>query len=92
MFFLPLCVALLAAIPTSLAQVQDINYITGLLQALQGAGLFKLSSVASVVNNTAIGRNLLAELPSQKQLTIFAPNDQACKLPFLSHSPVPSQI
>ena len=76
--------AVVLALTASLANAQDngqnSTYLTGLLQALNGAGLTTLATAVGFVNSTGAGNQLLATLSSQKNnYTIFAPNNDACQ-------------
>ncbi|KAG8729065.1 hypothetical protein FRC12_021287 [Ceratobasidium sp. 428] len=70
--------ALLVAALAAPASAQQVNttYITGLLAALNSAGLTSLVSVAQSVANNTNGTALLAQL-SQGQKTVFAPSNAA---------------
>lgn len=70
--------AFLAAVPAALAQAQNLTYLTGLVQTLTAQNLTQLAQVAANINSTAAGQALLAGLPNGN-LTLFAPNDQACE-------------
>ena len=67
-----------ALVPINIAFAQTINatYLTGLGQALSAAGLNQLAVVAAAINGTAIGQQLLVDLPT-RNWTIFAPDDAA---------------
>ncbi|CAE6415200.1 unnamed protein product [Rhizoctonia solani] len=67
--------ALLAALFAP-ALAQDANYLPGLLNALNSAGLTSLVSVAGTVANNTNGTALLNQL-SQGNKTVFAPNNEA---------------
>ncbi|KAK0200078.1 FAS1 domain-containing protein [Desarmillaria ectypa] len=60
----------------ALAWNNSTQYLTGLGQALQGAGLTTLGSQAGRLNNTIIGRALLARL-ILGNYTLFAPDNEA---------------
>jgi uncharacterized surface protein with fasciclin (FAS1) repeats len=72
--------SLLLALTATLANAQDQNstYVSGLIQALNTAGLTTLASAVGVVNSTTTGSQLLSRLSNQNQnFTVFAPNDDA---------------
>ncbi|KAK0443209.1 FAS1 domain-containing protein [Armillaria borealis] len=68
--------ALLAAALPALAWNNSSQYLTGLGQALQDAGLTTLGSQTGRLNNSAIGRVLLARL-ILGNYTLFAPDNEA---------------
>jgi hypothetical protein len=71
--------SLLAAVPAALAQ-QNITYLDGLVQALRSVGVNTLISTAQELNSTTTGQNLLTLVSDGKtNLTLFAPNDNACE-------------
>ena len=75
--------AIVLALTAALANAQDntqiSTYISGLVQALNGAGLTTLASAVGIVNSTGSGNQLLATLFNQKNnYTILAPNNDAC--------------
>jgi uncharacterized surface protein with fasciclin (FAS1) repeats len=64
---------------TALADAQqNSTYISGLVQALNNAGLTSLATAVGFANSTGSGNQLLADLSNQgNNYTIFAPNDAA---------------
>ncbi|PBK88355.1 FAS1 domain-containing protein [Armillaria gallica] len=68
--------ALLATALPALAWNNSSQYLTGLGQALQDAGLTTLGSQTGRLNNSAIGRVLLARLVLGNY-TLFAPDNEA---------------
>jgi uncharacterized surface protein with fasciclin (FAS1) repeats len=81
--------SLLIALTATLANAQNQNatYVSGLIDALNNAGLTTLATAVGAVNSTNIGTQLLSKLSDQsKNYTVFAPNNDACKpslIPFL---------
>lgn len=73
--------ALILALTAALANAQDNStYISGLVQALNNAGLTSLASTLGSVNSTSAGNQLLANLSNQNNnFTVFAPNNDACQ-------------
>ncbi|KAG5635446.1 hypothetical protein H0H81_011239 [Sphagnurus paluster] len=59
---------------------QSLN-ATGLIQALQGAGLTGLASAAALANQTEAGQSLIQALVSGNNYTVFAPNNAAFQAP-----------
>ncbi|KAF8577560.1 Fasciclin-domain-containing protein [Ramaria rubella] len=72
--FHPIVLALLAASP-AFAQ-NSSSYLTGLVNALNGAGLNTLAGVAQNVSTTTTGQQLFGQLPNGNN-TVFAPNNDA---------------
>ena len=70
---------LVALVPTTFAQAQNATYLAGFAQALNDVGLTQLATVATSINGTALGQQLLAALPT-RNWTIFAPDNTACTL------------
>lgn len=70
--------ALFAALAPTLAVAQDASALASLVSALQNAGLTQLVQVASTLNGTEIGQQVLSNLTSGNPFVIFAPNDAAC--------------
>ncbi|KAF5371368.1 hypothetical protein D9615_009668 [Tricholomella constricta] len=62
------------------AQAQSLN-VTGLISALQGAGLTSLATAAQRANETKAGQDLLSALVSGSNYTVFAPNNAAFDAP-----------
>ena len=72
--------ALTAALANAQDNSQNSTYISGLVQALNGAGLTTLASAVGFVNSTGTGNQLLGKLSNQKNnYTILAPNNDACQ-------------
>ncbi len=70
--------ALLATALPALAWNNSSQYLTGLGQALQDVGLTTLGSQTGRLNNSAVGRVLLARLVLGNY-TLFAPDNEACE-------------
>jgi uncharacterized surface protein with fasciclin (FAS1) repeats len=69
---------LLLALTATLANAQNATYVSGLIQALNNAGLTTLASAVGAVNSTNVGSQLLSKLSDQsKNYTVFAPNNDA---------------
>lgn len=69
---------------------QNSTYVSGLIQALNNAGLTTLASAVGVVNSTNVGGQLLSNLSNQsKNYTVFAPNNDACTSHSLFCPPTP---
>ena len=76
----PLLLALTATLAN--AQNQNSTYVSGLIQALNNAGLTSLASAVGAVNSTNAGSQLLSRLSNQSQnFTVFAPDNDGCKFP-----------
>jgi uncharacterized surface protein with fasciclin (FAS1) repeats len=75
-FVLP---AAILALTAGLASAQqNTTYVSGLVQALNNAGLTSLATTIGSVNSTGPGSQLLSNLSNQgKNYTIFAPNNDA---------------
>lgn len=72
----PLLLALTATLAN--AQSQNSTYVSGLIQALNNAGLTVLSSAIGSINSTSSGSQLLSKLSNQSQnFTLFAPDNDA---------------
>lgn len=87
--------AVILALTAALAHAQDNSqnstYLSGLVQALNNAGLTSLASAVGFVNSTGTGNQLLANLSNRgNNYTIFAPNNDACRSTPLVISPVDS--
>lgn len=67
-----------AALPLVNAQSANSTFLTGLISALQAANLTSLAMVATMINSTTSGQELLAGLATGNY-TIFAPTDVACE-------------
>lgn len=80
--------SLLLALAATLAAAQNnqnSTYVSGLIQALNTAGLTTLASAVGAVNQTTVGSQLLSRLSNQSQnFTVFAPNNDACKFTFFA--------
>ncbi|KAK0458258.1 FAS1 domain-containing protein [Desarmillaria tabescens] len=74
--FIALALLVTALQVPALAWNNTTQYLTGLGQALQGTGLTTLGSQAGRLNNTVIGRALLARL-LLGNYTLFAPDNEA---------------
>jgi uncharacterized surface protein with fasciclin (FAS1) repeats len=61
------------------ASAQNATSLAGLASALTSAGLTQLVSVATTLNGTAKGQQLLANITSGNPYLIFAPNNDAWK-------------
>lgn len=70
---------LLGSLLPAAAMAQNITFLTGLLQTLQGAGLSQLATVATQMNSSTVGQYLLANISNGSPHILFAPNNQACK-------------
>ncbi|KAF9779813.1 FAS1 domain-containing protein [Thelephora terrestris] len=71
---------LLLALTATLANAQSQNstYVSGLIQALNNAGLTTLATAVGAVNSTNVGSQLLSQLSDQsRNFTVFAPNNDA---------------
>lgn len=70
---------LLLALTATVANAQsNSTYVSGLIQALNNAGLTSLASAVGAINSTTIGSQLLQNLSNQgKNYTVFAPNNDA---------------
>ena len=73
--------AVVLALTAALANAQqNSTYISGLVQALNNAGLTSLATSIGSINSTSAGSQLLADLSNQNSnYTIFAPNNDACQ-------------
>lgn len=61
------------------AYAQSLN-ATGLISALQAAGLTSLADAAQKANETTAGQQLLSALVNgTHNYTVFAPNNEACE-------------
>lgn len=70
----------LLALTATLVNAQNATYVSGLIQALNNAGLTTLASAVGAVNSTNVGSQLLSKLSDQsKNYTVFAPNNDACE-------------
>ena len=78
MNFLALSALLLASAPAALGQNTTIE---GLFQALTSAGHTQLVSAAQQLNGTGAGQSILSQLSNGSPSVLFAPTDNACKLP-----------
>ncbi|KAK7688277.1 hypothetical protein QCA50_008647 [Cerrena zonata] len=59
------------------AVAQNITFLTGFLQTLQGAGLTQLATVATQLNSSSVGQYLLANISNGSPHILFAPNNEA---------------
>jgi len=72
------CAATLALTAALANAQQNATYLSGLLQALNGAGLTTLATAVGFINSTGTGNQLLADLSNRnKNYTLFAPNNDA---------------
>lgn len=85
--------SLLLALTATLANAQsnqNSTYVSGLIQALNDAGLTTLASAVGAVNSTNVGSQLLSKLSNQSQnYTVFAPNNDACESSFFASDITP---
>ncbi|KAI0820619.1 FAS1 domain-containing protein [Trametes gibbosa] len=66
---------LLASAPVVLGQ--NTTFLTQLLQALGNGGHTRLAGLASQINSTSVGQNILNQLSSGTSFVLFAPTDSA---------------
>lgn len=59
------------------ARAQNTTFLTGLLNAIQGAGLTQLATVAASLNSTPVGQQVLANISDGGPFILFAPNNAA---------------
>jgi len=69
--------ALFLALLPVVAYAQNPSAVSGLVQALNQAGLTQLVQVAAQLNGTTVGQSLLSNLTSGDPFLVFAPNNEA---------------
>ena len=70
--------SLLSIVPAA-AYAQNLTFLSGLVSALQTAGLTQTLAVATSLNGTVAGSSILANISNGDPHLIFAPNDAACE-------------
>lgn len=72
------------------ALAQNQTFLAGLVGQLSAVGLNQLIKIATSINSTTEGQQLLANISNGSPYVLFAPNDAACKLHMFSlHVSVP---
>jgi uncharacterized surface protein with fasciclin (FAS1) repeats len=75
--FIPIIIA--AILPCVYAQSINTTFVNAFSQALHGAGLNTFANAVNQINSTTVGQNVLAQLSTGKNFTVFVPTDVACK-------------